>query len=152
MPYVIHLDLESWLEQAAVTRGGDEPIYVQDLATYGDIHGVRARITSQVIATYADVGGTIHAARLIVEHASLLGDVATVREAVRRRARQALALVTSAIRARYPDPPRPGLLLTPGLREDLFTIETDHDLWAWQDARDVGSRRLVPTGESADAS
>jgi hypothetical protein len=39
---------------------------------------------------------------------------------------------------------RSGLLLAPGLRDDLRTTSTHHYLWNWEHPRDPAKRQLVP--------
>ena len=152
MNYVIHLDFESFLAQAATIAIGDAPIYVQDYAATTIAHGIPHTLASSIVVTYADVGGTVHAARLLVETATLLvADQRAVHAALRRRTALARLLVQDALAAHVCAGVQDGLLLVPGLREDLNHFETDHDLWRWEEAQDPLRRRLVAQRDGAEA-
>ena len=152
MTYVIHLDWESFLAQADLTAIGDEPIYLQDYAETRIVHGLPRTVSSALLVAYADVGGTVHAARLLVETLSLLrGERKALHQAMRERTALAHQIVHDVLSAKFPGAVQPGLLLVPGLREDLKHFETDHDLWRWENREDPIARRLVARRDGAEA-
>lgn len=151
MSYVLHFDLADILAMVDEVNVGDEAIYLQDYQTTASSHGLPSHVTSQIVMTYKDRGMNIHAARIVIETASLLrsrDEQHAVAHALQARAAQAVRLV----RAHLPgDWIRRGMLLEPGLYDDLKTIETSHDLWSWTgDQKDVLARELVPSGEKKE--
>jgi hypothetical protein len=139
--YIIHFDLDSFIGQADTTGVGDEPIYVTHLLTSHSIHGVRSSVDSVIIATYQDIGKNIHAARFLIEQASVLADRGEVVAAIRERANTAL----QALEARLPgEIQRNAIQFCPGLYEDLARFEAAHDCWHWEGAiKDPLARRLI---------
>ncbi|HEU4328053.1 MAG TPA: hypothetical protein VFS21_33260 [Roseiflexaceae bacterium] len=136
--YVIHLDVADFEKQTQ--HGG--PRYAQHLIRPVSVGGVRAELSSAVILAGTDPDGVLHTARLLVERVSLMGpqdhEVA-VRRVVFERAVEALQIAERALGVQ-----RHGLLLEPGLRDDLMVFESEHNLWSWEgDIRDVLARRLV---------
>jgi hypothetical protein len=133
--YVLHINLMDLLDQAqaAQHRGGDVQAFVEWYATTDWYGGVKSELQSCIaIAWVRPEEGIIHAARVVVERASLIaGDSEAREQAVMARGRQAQELVAVAVRARGIEPRR-GRLLAQGLRDDLERICTSHDLWTWE--------------------
>lgn len=143
MAYVLHFDLESFIEQAEHTALGGEPIYVQVLVRTHTIGGVAASLTVQLIATYKDHSGTIHAARIVVERVEIITEEAERRRVVAERIDQARALLIEALPVS--GAVVHGILTEPGLLTELDTIETRQHLWRWDgNRRNPLERRLVP--------
>ena len=143
--YIIHFDLDSFVAQAETTGVGDEPIYLTHLVETRDTQGIPSSVVSVLIATYQDSGKNVHAARIVVERASLLGEQRRVVACVRERA----AIALDVLEARLSLPAqRYAVMLAPGLYEDLKRFETDHNLWRWEgDLREPTARRLVSNDE-----
>jgi hypothetical protein len=137
--YIIHLDLDNLLAQL---RPGVQ-VWVQDFSILRREHGIAVRQEQIIIIAFIGGKDTVHAARIRVEIVSLLGDAHTASVAASQRRQEALSLVQAAIR-RIRAHPGMGLLLVPGLREDLEHYETSHRLWSWENIRDDLHRRLVP--------
>jgi hypothetical protein len=143
--YVIHLSLESFIAAVQVSDVGDEPIYVQETSKPRYVHQIQMGIESIITVTAADVGGTIHAARIMVEYADLIGREAETRQAMGERLVQALKLVRAALPG---DQFREGVMLAPGLLDDLQRFKCSHDLWSWENTKDPVERRIVPSQPS----
>lgn len=138
--YVIHFDLDSFIQQADTTGVGDEPIYAVSLLETHSTHGVETGVTSAIIATYRDFGGSVHACRIVVEWAETL----TERDAILARVRERATTALDALVARLPgQTQRPAVQLVPGLYEDLKRFQAVHDLWTWEDRKDPLRRQLV---------
>lgn len=146
MSYIIHLDLEGFVDQAGTTNLGTESIYVTSLSEPAAAGGIVSEIASVLVATYQDLAGNIHAARILVERVNILGE----RNVILRNVRERAELAEAALVARLPGPvQRHALVLCPGLIDDLKRFETTHDLWTWAgNLRDPLSRQLVPNNTS----
>jgi hypothetical protein len=133
--YVLHITLADLLDQAQAAHHahGTVQAFVEWYATTEWYGGVKSDIQSCIaVAWVRPEEGIIHAARVIVERASLsAGDTEAREAAVMARGHQAQELVAAALRARGVEPRR-GRLLAPGLRDDLDRIRTAHDLWTWE--------------------
>ena len=139
--YCIHLSLDSFIAAVQVSDVGDEPIYVQETSKPDYVQNIPAGLMSIITCTAADVAGTIHAVRIPVERVLTLGDAGAVQRAVSARLQQAIGLVKAALPG---DDFRAGVLLVPGLLDDLQKFEGSQELWTWENARDPIERTLVP--------
>jgi hypothetical protein len=133
----MHLDWADFLAQAqdcpaVFVEGYQEPMHVQS---------IRVGVKNIIQAAYVDSSGILHAARLPVIEAP--DTTPEERSAALDHATRALDLVRESLQQRAL-PVRAGLLLAPGLRDDLRTIQTHHYLWTWKHARNPEERRLIP--------
>ncbi|HEU4322941.1 MAG TPA: hypothetical protein VFS21_07295 [Roseiflexaceae bacterium] len=138
--HVIHADLDDLAEQVGVGRERaicTRPL-VQQRLDNGIIH-----LSSSLVITGTDSDGLLHAARLPVEEADLMGPPGhegQVRAAVKERLERALELVEGQLGST-----RRGLLSQPGLWDDLARLPASANLWTWEgDRRNPLDRRLVP--------
>jgi hypothetical protein len=134
--YVIHVRLEDFRAQTV----GDRRL--QDFRETRLMGVQETDATSVLVVTGRDAGGTVHAARIVVERASLIGGSAqAIRERMHRNVEAAQALVEGALgRVR-----RGGVLLEPGLWDDLARFGCEADLWRWEGTG--AERTLLPLSE-----
>jgi hypothetical protein len=137
--YVIHLRWEDFLECAE----GGTTFYLDYYLRYHNHSGIEVGAkTCMVVGYYTD---EVHTVRIPVEQVSLLTEDRQVPPQVYARREQAARLVEASIHRHCKlATVRRGVLLVPGLRDDIERYETSHDLWNWQgDLKDPRTRTLV---------
>jgi hypothetical protein len=144
--YIIHLE---WRDLAAHIRPGAQ-VWMQDYAVTRHQHGIAVTQEHNIVVTLLGVRDIIHAARIRVETVSLLGEQNEIRTAANKRRQAALERIDAEIRVMRGHTAM-GLLLTPGLRDDLEHYNTNHPLWTWENIKDHQHRRLVPVETQEDA-
>ncbi|HEU4327544.1 MAG TPA: hypothetical protein VFS21_30675 [Roseiflexaceae bacterium] len=132
--YVIHLNLGTFRAQATTDLRIERFIETESV-------GMRkTAVTSHLMVAGRDDTGIIHAGRLVVDRISLIvADTQAAERRISAHTETAYALLTSALGGVT----QGGLLLMPGLWEDLNRFYCSHDLWRWEGKDD--KRRLVPT-------
>lgn len=136
--YVIHLDWADFIAQAQECSA----VFVESYQEPIIVHGIRVGYKYFIQAAYGDAARIVHAARLLVEEVSTLTPDDT-RNASADNSSLALEVVKTSIQQRSLDVQH-GLLLAPGLRDDLRTTHTHHYLWSWAHPKDPAKRQLVP--------
>lgn len=134
-PYVLHLDLADFF---AIPGG---TVYHELSVRPQRVGGIVAGVDSVLLASFL-ADDAIHAVRLVIERAHAMGE-----ERVPTLVAERAELARSAFRGYcqlYARLPVGGLLLVPGMRDDLDRISTSHELWTWEKG-DVATRRLIPT-------
>jgi hypothetical protein len=138
--YHTYLDLNDFLQHSG--RVADARVYVQPSRRSQALHGgVVAAITSTILVTALahEEGRPILLARLVGEAAELWPDAPSIAAALNIRADVAADLVRAALRGAGLIV-EPGVLLEPGMFDDLAKFQTTHDLWHLVgDARHPGS-------------
>ena len=147
--YRTFLKLSDFITACALAEEGR--VYVQASQSSQKLQGIIDAVTSTVLVTaltHELREPIILVGRIVVEAAQLWPDSAAASEALNDRSRVAADLVGQAL-ARAGLEVRPGILLVPGLFDDLAKFHTDHDLWSFAgDARDIAARRLVPAPDT----
>lgn len=143
--YVLHLHWHDFLTMAQQRMVEDQPLTLTLLTDEQRAHGIDVGFATCLVAGFLDRQRLVHAARLKIEFVETLapGDDQRAAHAM-QRAHQALDGVRQVVR-QAGLAWQPGLLLVPGLREELQRLSTHHDLWRWEGGRDPQQRRLVLT-------
>lgn len=138
MPFVLHLDLADFF----AIPGKANSIVYHECSTRAHTHGgITTGFDSVLIASFL-ADDAVHAVRIVIERVSGLGEDRPPAPVFDRA-----ELARGAFRGHcqlYARLPVGGLMLVPGMREDLEKISTHHELWTWEKG-DVLSRRLIPT-------
>jgi hypothetical protein len=132
-PYVIHLTLDEFL----TTPGG--VIYAECITRLSTYQGVTTGHSTEILATCRGTEA-VHAVRIIVERSNQMQDEVPV--GMHERGAAALQLFTHRAMATGRIVAG-GLMLVPGLAQDVMAYRTHHDLWTWE-GDSAGARRLVP--------
>lgn len=123
-------------------------VYIQETSVIAD---TTMRVLRTGLYLTAGVSETqVHAAHIRVEMASLFTGAASeeqVHAAMIERLAEARRCVERAIHTHTDGTTGSGMVLVPGLLDDIKRCSCSHALWTWNShAGDVMDRRLIPAG------
>jgi hypothetical protein len=149
--YVIHLDWTDFIDAGHHAWSTlQEPYNVAYVQPYSKTHrqnGIETGYSSIITTTYRDYTNTVHAARLIVEFIDTFAfrPDQPLPEQVFQRTQAAVDQICRALN-RAGAVVEFGLMLVPGLRDDLDYFRTNHKLWHFEgDVKDPHNRTLIPS-------
>jgi pyruvate-formate lyase-activating enzyme len=149
--YVIHLDWIDFLDAGRYAWSNlQEPYNVAYVQAHSKTHrqnGIETGYTSCITTTYRDHTNMLHAARLVVEFVDTFAfrPDQQLPDEVFQRTEAATAQICHVLQKAGAGVEF-GLLLMPGLREDLEHIRTNHKLWRFEgDLKDPRNRTLIPS-------
>jgi hypothetical protein len=144
-PFILHLHWDDFLEQCPDLA----VVYVGSTTRNHRVQNIPVSQTSYIVASYIDEHDIVNATRLYIETVDIMQHQKTPQEFI-DRIDQATAIVSSAIEARQQargvlrGGTRGGVIVQPGLTDELTKIEATHNLWRWEgNGRDAAARQLV---------
>jgi hypothetical protein len=137
--YVIYTE---WIDLLSNAAEGQE-VHVQYLLRYDHLSYISS--ISEIVVTLRGYVDVVHAVRLEVERASMRAKDNTLRRSALEERGMAARMIVERVLRTWGFVPRAGILLVPGLREDLIHYTANHNLWCWEQSDDELHRRLVAT-------